>query len=65
MASTVIGGRKYECPVGDGTHLKDIVGGKSDFAEVIVPTFAPVAFDAFEAVFAVIEATIEHNRQER
>ena len=63
LASTVVGGKKYEIPLGDGTHLTDIASGKVDFADVVVTTFNADAFDAFDAVFTMIEAIIEYNQQ--
>lgn len=62
-ASTKVGGRKIEKTLDDVTHFKDVGSGKTDFAEVIVRTFNEDAFDAFDAVFAMIESIIEHNQQ--
>lgn len=61
--STMIGTKKIEQELPDSTHFKDVGAGKSDFADVIVPTFDPQAFDAFEKVFEMITGMIAHNRQ--
>lgn len=60
-ASIKIGDQKIEKVLDDYTHFKEIVGGKVDFAEKIVPTFGPECFDAFAALFQMIEALIEHS----
>lgn len=60
-ASTQIAGKKIEYELDDVTHFKDIVDGKSDFANIIVPTLTGEAFDGFDAVFEMIEAMINHN----
>lgn len=58
-ATTMVGTQKVEKPLDNLTHFKDVGSGKSDFAEVIVPTFGTEAFDAFDQVFEIIERLIE------
>lgn len=58
--STVMGGQKIEKSFDDFTHFKDVGSGKSDFAETVVPSFEPDAFDAFDAVFELIEGLLEY-----
>ena len=58
-ASTIVGYKKVEETLEDVTHFKDVGSGKTDFADVVVPTFDAEAFDAFDAVFAMIEEIIE------
>lgn len=62
-ASTMVGKKKFEVELEDLTHLKDVGAGKTEFAENIVPTFEADAFDAFDAVFEMIEAIVEHNQE--
>ncbi|PRZ49531.1 ATP-dependent nuclease [Tritonibacter scottomollicae] len=57
-ASTMVGTQKVEKPLDDVTHFKDVGNGKTDFAEVIVPSFDAEAFDAFDQVFSIIEGLI-------
>lgn len=57
-ATTMVGTKKVEKPLDDFTHFKDVVSGKSEFAEVIVPTLEPSAFEAFDKVFEIIEGFI-------
>ena len=59
--STKLGKKKVEQDLEDVTHFKDVGSGKTDFADVVVPTFDSGAFDAFDAVFAMIEEIIELN----
>lgn len=59
-ATTMVGTQKVEKPLDDVTHFKDVGSGKSDFAEVIVPTLEAGAFDAFDQVFVMIEGIIAY-----
>ena len=59
--STMIGSKKVEQELEDLTHFKDVVSGKTEFANNIVPTLDPDAFDAFDSVFEMIEALIQHD----
>lgn len=59
-ASVMVGSQKVEMPLDDFTHFKDVGSGKVDFAEEIVPTFEPEAFDAFDAVFDIIDELLAH-----
>lgn len=60
-ASTVVGGNKIEFELEDVTHFKDISAGKADFANFVVPTFGPDAFEGFDDVFRMIELVIGDN----
>lgn len=62
-ASTMIGGTKIELPLEDLTHFKDINAGKVEFSDIIVPTLPPEAFEAFDAVFSLIESLISDNEK--
>ncbi len=53
--SRKVGSENYEFALGDGTHLKDVGGNKTFFSEKIVPTLPEDAFDAFDAVFDLID----------
>lgn len=57
-ATRKVGSKNYEFPLGNETHLKDVGTNKIHFAEVVVPTLPKVAFDAFEAIFDLIERII-------
>ena len=54
-----VGGKSYKYDLDDVTHLKDIVDGKTDFSDHVVPTLPPEAFEAFDPVFEMIERIIE------
>lgn len=56
--STMVGIKMVKQELEDFTHFKDVGRGKTAFAEKIVPTFEPEAFDAFDAVFDLIEAIL-------
>jgi predicted ATPase len=58
-AFKTVGEQKYEFDLDDVTHLKDVGEGKADFANIVVPSLPPVAFEAFRAVFDIIESIIE------
>ncbi len=49
----------------DDFYLNKITGGKTTFANNIVPSFPPEAFKAFDAVFELIEAIIESDQKDR
>lgn len=57
-ATVMVGTQKVEKPLDDLTHFKDVGAGKSDFAEIIVPTLESDAFDAFDRVFEIIEKLV-------
>lgn len=57
-ASTKVGTQKIEMPLDDVTHFKDVGTRKTDFAEVIVPSFEAQAFDAFDLVFKIVVGLI-------
>ncbi|MBN7774740.1 AAA family ATPase [Nitratireductor aquimarinus] len=61
-ASRMVGEKKVEQFLPDVTHFKEIGSGKSGFADVVVPTLGAEAFEAFDAVFSMIEAMIAHNQ---
>ena len=61
-ASIMVGERKIEKPLDDFTHFKDIVGGKVDFAEKVIPTLDADAFDAFDKIFELIESLISYDK---
>ena len=59
-ASTKVGDEKIEIELpGNATCFKDIRGGKTEFANIVAPTFDATAFDGFDQVFAMIEAIIQ------
>lgn len=60
-ATTKVGTQIVEKPLDNLTHFKDVGSGKVDFAEAIIPTFAPDAFDAFDQVFEIIEGLIAYD----
>ena len=60
-ASTKVGIKKIEKLLDDVTHFKEVGDGKTDFANVIVPTLDADAFDAFDDVFAMIDQIIVYN----
>lgn len=62
-ASTMVGDIKVEFELDDETHFKDIRGGKNEFASIIVPTFPPEAFRAFDSVFQMFELLIQDNAE--
>ncbi|MBB4104332.1 ATP-dependent nuclease [Allorhizobium borbori] len=62
-ASIMVGQKKVEHLLEDRTHFKDVGSGKADFANVVVPSFDVQAFDAFNAVFEMIEAIIQYDER--
>lgn len=58
------GEKNVEVELDDVTHFKCIASGKSGFAEVVVPALEREAFEAFDAVFDIIESIIEHEQRE-
>jgi hypothetical protein len=58
FASTKIGNEIIKIPLGEETHFKDVKEGKKYFAEAIVPELDQDEFDAFDAIFDVIEKII-------
>jgi len=64
-ASIKMGKKHIKRDLEDVTHFKDITGGKTDFANHIVPTLPSGAFDAFDAVFDLIEVIIAFENEER
>jgi predicted ATPase len=61
-ASITVGERRIEIPLDDLTHFKDIVGGKVDFVEKVIPTLDADAFDAFDKIFELIESLISYDK---
>lgn len=61
--SRMVGDKKVEQELPDRTHYKEVGSGKTDFANVVVPTLDPAAFDAFDRIFSMIEKMIEHSKQ--
>ena len=56
--SAKIGEKLYKMDLEDVTHLKYIDGGKTEFANNVVPTLPADAFDAFDPVLDLISAII-------
>jgi hypothetical protein len=61
--SRMLGSKKIEQELPNHTHFKDVGAGKTEFADIIVPTFDADAFEAFDTVFRMIEAIIAHSQQ--
>lgn len=59
-----VGGKSYKFDLQNVTHLKDVAAGKVEFANDVVPTLPPEAFDAFDAVFDLFEAIIKFDRNQ-
>lgn len=58
-SSIKVGQKLIQQDLEDVTHFKDVREGKMDFADEIVPTLPREAFDAFDAIFDLVEAIIE------
>ncbi|MAY61791.1 MAG: hypothetical protein CML29_06235 [Rhizobiales bacterium] len=63
-ATTLIGTKRVERELEDVTHFKDVGAGKTQFANSIVPSLPPDAFDGFEAIFVCIEQIIEDSQSD-
>jgi len=57
-----MGNKNIEVELNDVTHFKNIAGGKTDFADFVVPALDADAFEAFDAIFEIIEGIIAHSQ---
>lgn len=64
QASRKLGNQTIRRDLGDGTHFKEVVSGKDEFARIVVPTFSSEDFVAFHSVFALIEGAIGHSNED-
>nr|WP_286181884.1 AAA family ATPase [Rhizobium sp. ICMP 5592] len=60
QATAKVGDEIIKRELDDVTHFKDVGAEKADFADVIVPTFSPQAFDSFNAIFEIISYIINY-----